>query len=167
MTPRKELFIEIQKALKTIKSIELVDLYRGQFENQKESYPTQFTCALIHIGTIDYESMVENCKQGLAEITIYLYIKDGWLDQHFNTSDNENGLIEIDLIDEVISKLEFLKGDNFKPLQLIQEDENDITDPNIMSFCIRFNSRIYRQINYQITKMKKLTLKPKINGIFK
>ena len=38
MTPRKELFIAIKNALKTIPQLEYVDLYRKQFENNGKDF---------------------------------------------------------------------------------------------------------------------------------
>lgn len=39
MTPRKEIFIKVRDALKLIPELELIDLYRKQFEGDKENYP--------------------------------------------------------------------------------------------------------------------------------
>lgn len=57
MIPRKELFIAILDQLKTIPALEIVDLYRAQFENNK--LPNIFTGALIRINRIDWKSMTE------------------------------------------------------------------------------------------------------------
>lgn len=145
MTPRKEIFIKIKEALKTIPELEIIDLERNQFKQPKENYPSYFTAALIDIKAIRWESMVNNNQEANCTIDVTLYTKDGWLDQHDTTSDNEHGLIEIDLQDAIVEKLQFLKGDYFKPLELTNE-EPELLD-EIMSYKLTFSTLIYRQIN--------------------
>lgn len=158
MTPRKELFIKIKEALTQIPELELVDLQRKQFSNPKENYPTYWTAALIEIKAVRWESMVENKQEGECTVDVILYTKDGWLDQHDTTADDEHGLIEIDLQDTIVEKLQFLKGDYFKPLQLTNEANED-EDIEMMSYRLSFSTLIYRRINPQYST-RRLTLNP-------
>jgi hypothetical protein len=158
MTPRKELFIKIKEALAQIPELELVDLQRKQFSNPKENYPTYWTAALIEIKAVRWESMVENKQEGECTVDVILYTKDGWLDQHDTTADDEHGLIEIDLQDTIVEKLQFLKGDYFKPLQLTNEANED-EDSEMMSYRLSFSTLIYRRINPQYST-RRLTLNP-------
>lgn len=160
MTPRKELFIEIKKALvANVSELELVDLDRKQFDQTEKESPGCFTACLIKSPTIQWQTMVENVKEGTAEIEVTLYTKDGWLNQHNTTEDNEHGLIEIDLIDKVTEALEFLYGESFKPLELINEEESEISEKELMSFRLTFSTMVYKRVNYPYQK-KKLTLTP-------
>lgn len=158
MTPRKELFIKIKEALAQIPELELVDLQRKQISNPKENYPTYWTAALIEIKAVRWESMVENKQEGECTVDVILYTKDGWLDQHDTTADDEHGLIEIDLQDTIVEKLQFLKGDYFKPLQLTNEANED-EDSEMMSYRLSFSTLIYRRINPQYST-RRLTLNP-------
>lgn len=158
MTPRKELFIKIKEALAQIPELELVDLQRKQFSNPKEKYPTYWTAALIEIKAVRWESMVENKQEGECTVDVILYTKDGWLDQHNTTADDEHGLIEIDLQDNIVENLQFLKGDYFKPLQLTNEANED-EDSEMMSYRLSFSTLIYRRINPQYST-RRLTLNP-------
>lgn len=155
MTPRKELFIKIKTALALIPQLELVDLQRKQFSNPRENYPTYWTAALIDIKNIAWETMVEQMQEGNCNVEITLYCKDGWLDQHSGTDDEEYGLIEIDLIDIIVEQLQFLQGDYFKPLHQTA-DETEDTDSEIMSYKISFSTLLYRKVNPKYT-LKKLT----------
>ena len=155
MTPRKELFIKIKEVLALIPELELVDLQRKQFSNPKENYPTYWTAALIDIKNITWETMVEQKQEGKCNVEIILYCKDGWLDQHSGTNDEEDGLIEIDLIDIIVEQLQFLQGDYFKPLHQTA-DETEDTDSEIMSYKISFSTLLYRKVNPKYT-LKKLT----------
>lgn len=155
MTPRKELFIKIKKTLKLISELGLVDLDRKQLENQVKHY----TACLIKTPTIKWESMVENKKEGVAEVEVTLYTKDRWLNQNNGANNSKHGLSEIDLIDKITEALEFLKGDYFKPLQLILEEKSQVSDKKIMSFRLVFSTMVYKRINYPY-KNRKLTLKP-------
>lgn len=157
MTPRKEVFVKIKKALSTIKAIELVDLNRNQFDTIDGNNPGCFTAALISPPNINYDTMVEQTKEGSANIEILLFVKDGWLNQHQTTEDDEDGFNEIDLIDIVTETLELLQGDCFKPLELIEESENDISVKSLMSYRLVFNTSIYKKVNAKYNK-KKLTL---------
>lgn len=156
MTPRKELFIKIKEALTQIPELELVDLQRKQFSNPKENYPSYWTAALIEIKAVRWESMVENKQEGECTIDVILYTKDGWLDQHDTTADQEHGLIEIDLQDTIVEKLQFLKGDYFKPLELTNEANED-EDSEMMSYRLSFSTLIYRRVNPQYS-LKKITI---------
>jgi hypothetical protein len=159
MTPRKELFIKIQEALKNgVQELELVDLQRKQFSNPKENYPSYWTSALIDIKTIRWESMVENKQEGECTVDVTLYCKDGWLDQHDGTADANGGLTEIDLIDAMVESLQFLKGDYFKPLELSNESSEDV-DSEIMSYTLSFTTLIYRRVNPRYSN-RTITINP-------
>lgn len=148
MTPGKEIFVKIQQQLKTIEALELVDLDRKQFENkQADNYAGCFTAALIKYPNINYESMTEQQKEGTAEIEILLYCKDGWMHQHQNTADPNNGLTEIDLIDAIVKAIEGLCGNSFTGLFQANETENEIADDELISFSIKFTTKVYKFIN--------------------
>lgn len=155
MTPRKELFIRIKEVLKTIPELELIDLERNQFGN-KDDNSCYWTAALIEIKSIKWESMTENKQEGECKIDVILYTQDGWLDQHDTTTDEDHGLTEIDLQDTMVEKLQFLKGEYFKPLQLINETTE--STESIMSYRLTFNTLIYRRIN-PLYSNKKITIK--------
>lgn len=154
MTPRKELFQKVQKALSAIREFELVDLDRKQFSS-KEGIPQLWTAALIKINAIRWEAMVENKQEGTGSLEITLYCKDGWMDQHSETSDPEGGLIEIDLIDKIVECLQFLSGDYFQPLQQIDDEPGDDDEDGIMSYKVRFSFTLYRIVasKYQYKKL--------------
>lgn len=157
MTPRKELFVVIKEALKTIKAIEMIDLNRNQFDTIDGNHPGCFTAALISSPNINYGTMVERKKEGDANIEVLLFVKDGWLNQHQTTEDDNSGFNEIDLIDTVTEALELLQGDSFKPLELIEEGENDISEKTLMSYKLVFNTTVYKKVKAKYKK-KKLTL---------
>lgn len=154
MTPRKEIYTTIKEQLNSIAKLELVDLYRGQFDNPEHNYPEIWTAALIQIGSINYETMTEHIQEGEATIDVLLYCKDGWADQHAGTADAESGLVEIDLLDEITDKLQFLKGKQFKPLQLTTEQTETQTADGIMSYRLTFSTKIYRRTPYPYTGKK-------------
>jgi hypothetical protein len=159
MTPRKELYVKIRQALSEIPQLEYIDVYRNQFAANKEYYPQYWTAALIRINNIQFESMVEGRQEGNASIDIYLYTKDGWLDQHQGTADAEGGLIEIDLIDAIAEKLQFLSGDLFTPLHQTGDEVEDNSLDGIMSYKLNFSSNIYRRLKYPYTN-KRITVTP-------
>lgn len=158
MTPRKELYIKIKEALTQIPQLELVDLQRKQFSSPKENYPTYWTAALIEIKAVRWESMVENKQEGECTVDVILYTKDGWLDQHDTTADDDHGLVEIDLQDTIVENLQFLKGDYFKPLQLTNEANED-EDGEMMSYRLSFSTLIYRRINPKYSN-RTITINP-------
>lgn len=159
MTPRKEIFIAVKQALKdNVAALELVDLQRKQFLNPKENYGNFFTAALIKVKAIKWESMTEQKQEGTCVIDVTFYCKDGWLDQHDETADDEHGLPEIDVIDAIVETLQFLKGDYFTQLELSDESDED-TEGEMMSYTLSFTTNIYRRINPKF-QYRKLTLNP-------
>lgn len=153
VTPRKELFTKIKEALTKITELELVDLQRNQFKKPAANYPQYFTSALIQIGAIKWECMVEQKQEGFCDIEIMLYCKDGWMEQHQKTSDPEGGLLEIDLIDSIVEQLQGLQGDYFKPLKQTADEPGDDLE-EIMSYKIKFSTTLYRRLEYKYTKKK-------------
>lgn len=151
MTPAKEIFVEIQKKLKPITALELIDLDRKQFNKGSENYPGCFTAALIKLPSIQYESMVEQIKEGTADIEVVLYCKDGWMHQHQKTADPNNGLTEIDLVDTICEALEGLCGNSFTSLEQTSESENEISEDDLMSIRIGFFAKVYKTINKKYT----------------
>ena len=146
MTPRKELFIAIKNTLKTIPQLEYVDLYRKQFENDGKDFGQYYTAALIRISSIKYETMTEQNQEGNTVIDVLFYCKDGWMDQHNQTTDPGDGLIEIDLLDTIAEKLQFLQGEQFQPLQQTDDETEENSMDAMMSYRQSFSTRIYRRL---------------------
>lgn len=157
MTPRKELFTSIKNKLKEIPELEYIDLFRNQFkDSENEDFPSYWTAALIRINKITYETMTEQNQEGSCSVDVILYCKDGWMDQHNNTTDPEDGLMEIDLLDAIAEKLQFLFGNQFQPLQQTEDETEEQTMEAIMSYRQSFDTKIYRTIapKYQPKKIK-------------
>lgn len=153
MTPRKELYIKIKQALKNIPAIELIDLQRKQFSNPEKGYGDYWTAALVKISAIRWESMVEQKQEGVCTVEVTLYCKDGWMDQHDGTTDADDGLTEIDLIDDIVENLQFLEGDFFRALELSNESSGDDSS-EIMDYTLTFTTNIYRRINAKYSGVK-------------
>lgn len=156
MTPRKELFITIKNQLKNIPQLEIVDLYRAQFENNK--LPNIFTAALIRINKIDWDCMTEQNQEGQVTVDVLFYCKDGWMDQHHITTDPDDGLTEIDIIDEIAEKLQFLNGNQFTDLHQTSDETLEQSHEEIMSYVISFQTMIYRKLNNKYPQKGKLTI---------
>lgn len=144
MTPRKELFIKIKEALMTIPELELIDLDRGQMNDEK--FPHLFVATLINIKRIDWQTMTEQTQEGRSEVEITLYCRDGWMDQHQNTADPKNGLNEIDLLDKIAEKLQFLKGEQFRPLEQTSDETLSQSMDGIFAYSQHFSTMIYRKV---------------------
>lgn len=153
MTPRKELFIKIKKALMGIPELELIDLNRGQLKGQ--NHPQLFVAALIQIGSISWETMTEQNQEGRAVVEVTLHCRDGWMNQYQNTQDIEEGLNEIDLLDKIAERLQFLKGEQFKPLEQTSDEVVEQGMGGIFIYKQSFSTMIYRKLKpkYQPVKV--------------
>ncbi|MFB9065578.1 hypothetical protein ACFFUQ_16270 [Flavobacterium branchiarum] len=138
--------------------MELVDLQRKQFSMPKENYPSYFTAALIEIKAITWQTMVEQKQEGKATVDVTFYCKDGWMDQHNGTADPEHGLIEVDVIDNIVEQLQGLRGDSFKQLDLTNEESVDDAF-EMMSYKLSFSTVIYRRINPRFSS-RKISIQP-------
>lgn len=152
MTPRKELFIKIKEVLLTVPELELVDLERGQMQSEK--FPDLFVSALIKINRISYETMTEQNQEGNTSVDVILYCRDGWMDQHQGTTDVEHGLNEIDLLDAIAEKLQFLFGEQFKPLQQTEDEIMEQSMSGLFSYRQSFSTMIYRKLAPRYTTQK-------------
>lgn len=156
ISARKELFNAIKSALKSIPGLEMVDLQRNQMRNPKKNYPTLFTTALIRINQVTWQAMTEQKHEGKCSVEIAIYVRDGWLDHHDTTTDDYN---ELDLIDDVMDKLQGVKGYSFRPLNLTSESEGDDFE-ELMEYKLNFDTTLYRIVNSKYTN-KKITLTPR------
>jgi hypothetical protein len=157
MTPKKALFIALKEQLKTIPGLELVDWFRGQFDNGSDSYPTEYTTALIRINRVEWETMTQQQQEGDCSVDVILYCKDGWMDQHSNTSDPQHGLIEIDLMDDIVDKIQFLQGEQFSKLEQSDEETEDATYERLMSYRIGFTCNLYKRTPSAFAKARLTT----------
>jgi hypothetical protein len=144
MTPRKELFIKIKQALNTISSLEYIDLNRNQFGSDK--FPDCMVSALVKVNGIQWQRMVEQIQEGDSSVEVILYCRDGWRDQHNDTSDAEHGLIEIDLIDDIAEALEDLSGDYFTTLELTNDDAEQEDMQGVFAYKLTFSTKLFRKI---------------------
>lgn len=152
MTPRKELFIKIKNALATIPELELIDLERQQMQSDK--FPNLFVSALIKINRITYETMTVQNQEGTTSVDVVLYCRDGWMNQHNNTEDPDHGLNEIDLLDAIAEKLQFLKGDQFTPLQQTEDETQTQSMDGLFSYRQSFSTMVYRKLAPKYTPKK-------------
>ncbi len=144
MPIRKDIYLNVKEHLKAIKTVELIDLYRGQFGGGiPEVYGNIYTACLIDISSIEWETMTGQKQEGNLSISIYLYVKDGFAHQFQGSSDHNNGFNEIDLIETIVNTLQFIKTDGFKPLELSREDSLGSPIKGLMSYKLEFNTRCY------------------------
>lgn len=155
MTPRKELFIKIKEALMTIPELELVDLERRQMQNDK--HPHLFVAAMIRINRISWVTMTEQNQEGNCSVDVILYCRDGWMNQFNNTDDPEHGLNEIDLLDAIAEKLQFLKGKQFTQLEQTEDETETQEMDGMFSYRQSFGTMIYRKLAPKYHS-KKLTI---------
>ncbi|WP_286768178.1 MULTISPECIES: hypothetical protein [Sphingobacterium] len=154
MTPKKELYLSVRDRIGTVTGIEYIDINRNQFGPGKENYPQYYTASLIRITGITWETMVEQLQEGLATVEVILYTLDGFADQLFGTMDQDDGLTEIDLIDDITDKLQFLEGSSFRPLQQIDEGSIDTDIEGMMAYRMTFNCQVYRKTASRYTKVQ-------------
>ena len=153
MTPRKELFIKVRDQLKTIPELEMIDLFRNQFAGE------DWTAALIRISSINWGTMTQKVQEGDCTVDIIFYCRDGWMDQFAGTGDDEGGLIEIDVIDAIVDTVQFLKGEQFSPLEQSDEETEEQEMQGVMSYRIAFETKVYRDLEKKYSA-RKLTLTP-------
>lgn len=144
MTPRKELFIKIKERLQEIPQLELIDLHRNQFESDK--FPNLFVAALIRINKISWETMTEQNQEGTATVDVVFYCRDGWNEQHAGTKDHNGGLTEMDLLDEIAEKLQFLCGEQFTALEQFEDETVEQGMAGMFSYRQSFSTMIYRKL---------------------
>ena len=153
MTPRKELYLKIRDQLKTIPELELIALFKNQFSNQ------DWTAAFIRINNIQWGTMTQNRQEGQCGVDVLFYCRDGWMDQHQRSEDPDGGLVEIDIIDAIVEKLQFLKGDQFTALEQLDEEDQEQEERGVMSYRIGFETKVYRELKKPYSP-RKLTLNP-------
>ncbi|SDE76771.1 hypothetical protein [Riemerella columbipharyngis] len=155
MTPRKELFIKVKKALMPISELELVDLQRNQMSSDRFAY--LFVSALISVNAIQWQSMTEQNQEGTATVLIDLYCRDGWRNQHQHTEDGEEGLMEIDLIDRIAEAVQFLRGEQFRTLTLESDEVISNTMDGMFQYRLTFSCNLYRKLK-PLYNNQKITL---------
>ncbi len=140
MTPRKELYIVIKNALTPINAIELIDLHRNKLK-----LPELFTAVFIKINQIEWQNMTNQNQEGKCSVALTLICQEGWANQFNNTTDANDGLSEIELLDTIIAKINGLHGNSFTDLQLASEADNE-DETNTTSYTLTFECLVYRNL---------------------
>lgn len=151
MTPRKEIYTRIKEALTELQELELVDLFRKQFDTDPSKL-LQWTAALIKVNRITWDYLAEQRHEGTVDIDIILYIKDGWLNQQNDSNDEDNSLIEFDLIDSVCQKLDGLSGNSFNGIKIVSDELDNNNLLGIMSYRITGTCTIYLKLDDKFPK---------------
>ncbi|WP_199118706.1 hypothetical protein [Pedobacter sp. ASV28] len=140
MTARKALYLAIKNKLTEIDGLEYVGAQRNQFAEGNEGYPAYWTTCLIKIGPMQWNTMVEQHLEGLVTVEIYLYTKDGMAEALFSGTDD--GEAEIDLIEEISDKLQFLVAGAFRSLIQTADDHEEVKIQGITCRKISFSTSI-------------------------
>lgn len=153
MTPKKEIYLAIRNKVGQIAGIEYVDINRKQYGPGKDNYPQYYSAVLAEVKSIQWETMVEQLQQGIATIEVTLYTLDGFADQFLGTSDADDGLAAIELIDEIADNLQFLYGNTFEPLQQTSEESTDTEADGIMAYRLSYTAVVYRRVAARYAKV--------------
>ena len=146
MGVRQKLYNTIMAEISSLEKFELIDLQKGQLDNPQKTFGTIYTAALVEVDDIVWEDKSNDVKEGKAIVNVYIYTKDGFLDQFVGTPDANFGLPEIDLQENVADKLENLKGEGFKPLYLSNEGALPSPHYGIMAYKLEFTTWVYKQL---------------------
>lgn len=150
MTVRKEIFVKIKTILEQIPEIELVDLQRKQFSAPQDGAPTYNTAALVELKSMSWGSIMGQKQEGTATVDVVLYVKNGWSGQNGVTNHDDFDLVEIDLHEKIIKRLQSLKGDAFKPIQLTAETAEEAVN-EMMCYRLAFTTDVYRDLSLVYT----------------
>lgn len=152
MTFKKEIYLAIRNKVGEINDIEYVDINRNQYGPGKDNYSQYYTAVLIKITNIQWETMVEQLQEGTATIEVMLYTLDGFAEEFLDTQDADDGLAEIELIDDIADKLQFLYGTLFKPLQQTAEEVANTEIEGLMAYRLTYTCLVYRKATARYTK---------------
>lgn len=155
MTPRKELFIEVKKALKSMPELELVDLQRNQMNNSQLA--NFFVFALISINATEWKCRTEQNLEGEATLLIDLYCRDGWQKHQQSSQYLGEELMEIDLIERMAETLQFLSGKLFQSLTLKSDEVITNSINGMFQYRLSFSCKLYHKLK-PFYKNRKITI---------
>ena len=145
MEPKEEIYLLIRDRISEISDIEYVDFNRGQYAPGKETYPAYDIACLIGIANIQWQTMTEQLQEGVATVEVTLYTRDGFAATHFGTENENDSLAALTLANQIAEKLQLLKGNLFKPLEQIKEENLEININAIAAYKLTFTTLIYRK----------------------
>jgi hypothetical protein len=107
----------IYDRLATIPELAWIDYDNGQLEDFEDNYPVQFPCALVSIGTIDWQNKGRQLLCGDVPINIRIGF-DIYEDTHTVPVQQQRdaSLARIQLLNTIHSKIQAMAGDHYNGL---------------------------------------------------
>ncbi|MCB9245965.1 MAG: hypothetical protein H6606_05995 [Flavobacteriales bacterium] len=148
MQPRKEIYRKISEALGELllhKQVRYIGLQMGQLDAPDQSEPIPMPCILIGIQTIFYEMMTHNRAQGQATITLDVAFEN-YHRQFSGSIDTDQSEELMDLLDQILALMSYVRGDSFTDLCLQSEQSVSYNYSGIQLHRITFTCRTYHLI---------------------
>lgn len=152
MKPRKEIFQNVSSALGDLiihKQVRYIGLQKGQLNNLAQSRPVPLPCVLIGIAAIDYQLMPANRAEGQAIITLDIAFEN-YHEQFSGSHDNEQSLEMLDLLDEIVRLMSYVRGENFTDLHLARERHLPYSIPGIQLHQLEFSCKTYHLLKNKV-----------------
>ena len=129
MSLRKSLHNAFAAKLDAKTGSKWTDMWKGQINRQRTSYPFNFPANFVSIRNIPWQGMTVNHKEGTAIIDVYVFF-DKYGDTFEGASDKANSLTMIDYLDTLANELHWMtdEGSYYAFGETTQIGEEDLTD---------------------------------------
>ncbi|WP_299713632.1 hypothetical protein [uncultured Tenacibaculum sp.] len=144
MSVRKEIYQSVASKLDAIGTFTLIDLYKGQFDEEDSNGLNRFPAAYISIGSITYQDMVLDVLEGGLQLDVYIFFKQD-ADTEVGASNQETSLAILSTIDDVVEAIQKTSGNYFTDLTQIAEEDLTPTYKR-PAYKVTFSTNIYKKV---------------------
>lgn len=125
--------------MQSVSGLAMVDKDKGQLENISE-FAIPYPCVLISFGRFEYESVGGGIKKGIGTIR-FRVAYENYADSYTGSINQDLALQFFDFNEAVQTALEGLFSDEFSPLSLIA-DEDDQEHKNVIVTIFEYETTI-------------------------
>ncbi|QKX04875.1 hypothetical protein HN014_08075 [Aquimarina sp. TRL1] len=101
-----------KKELKEITIYKWIDLWKGQLNGDRKSYPPSFPAAYIHISDIDYTDRTVQLQEGEVSVSVYLFFHQG-TDSFVGAADEAKEDDILNIVEQTANTLQWVQEDTF------------------------------------------------------
>lgn len=144
MSVRKDVYNSIASELEALGKFNLVDLYKGQFDEENITNIPRYPAAFISINNIEYQDMSMDIQEGNLIVDVYVFF-DRNDEISLEEPNRENSLEILTVLDDVVNALQKTYGEFFTSLSQITDQDLTPTYKN-PSFKISFSSMVFKRL---------------------
>lgn len=144
MSVRKEIYEILSNKLNTLNYFQIIDIYKGQFNDENANNINVFPAVYISIGNISYEEAVLDFVEGVAQVDVFVFFKK-FEDTSVGANNQADSLAILSIMDTIVDELQGSYGSFFTELSQVSEEDLSFTYGKPV-FKVSFSTNIIKKV---------------------